>query len=361
MQLMLEQNGAFDWKCPSDSASVPSPSSNSSSSTVASTSSSPSDPSSSSNTTCPDQTAALLNVNLIASTTQIASPLLGHFLDQRGPRAGAGLLTIALWLGLILLTVASTRNTTNSTASSLALDRLLYVGFALLALVTWTGGLMTVQVGLYFNDHTRSRVIFILNALFDAGSVVYLLLWMLVRSTSQSVSLTAWMGMFLGLGVIVMVGSLYFWTVTQKAPTVDKDGEEENSDSFSPVGNGGEEESKDSVTVLNDGEDTSKTSSSGHPSLLGNKSSHESTFETAKEESGQPRMESVGSMEDAAASAAAIAMDGDSEIVAVKGAAQDSLRTDYCLVKERTHKQQLVSRPFLLLCAYFSIHCVATQ
>lgn len=75
MQLLLERSGAFSWKC--DTVQV-----------------------------CPAQTTALLNVQLVAQTTQLLSPLLGLFVDHYGARAAAYCMAGTLWLALSLLTMS---------------------------------------------------------------------------------------------------------------------------------------------------------------------------------------------------------------------------------------------------------------
>ena len=185
MQLLLEENGSFAWKC---------------------------------NTTtvveeevCAQQTATLLNVPLIAQTTGLLSPFLGQFVDHYGPRRAAQGMTACIWTGLAFLTAASTSSSTANSTAAEHLDRLLFVAFCLLAIGTWLGGLLAVQTGLYFTHHTKSRVIGLLNALFDAGSIVYLFLWWIANAAN--VSLTVVAGGFLALSILVHVPALYFWSV----------------------------------------------------------------------------------------------------------------------------------------------------
>jgi hypothetical protein len=87
MQLLLEENGNFSDKCPTDEI-------------------------------CPAQTSSLLNVQLIAQTTQIVSPLLGQMVDHYGAPMCAYLMTGTTLTGLTLLVIAAGCN----------IDNLLYAG-----------------------------------------------------------------------------------------------------------------------------------------------------------------------------------------------------------------------------------------
>ena len=113
---------------------------------------------------CPAQTSSLVQVQFIAQITQVASPLLGEIADRYGAPTVAYLMAMSVWLGLSLLIVSAYQR----------IDGLLYVSFVSTAFGTWTGGLLTVQTGMYFLDRTRSRVIFSLNSMFDAGSITSL-------------------------------------------------------------------------------------------------------------------------------------------------------------------------------------------
>ena len=328
MQLALEENSAFDWKCEANSTATE-------------------DSSSSDAEMCAEQRSALLNINLIAITTQILSPLLGHFVDTCGPRAGIYFLTACLWSGLSLVTFASSRNTHENTA---ALDRLLYVGFCLLALVTWMGGLLTVQVGMYFDGHTRSRAIIVLNTLFDAGAVVYLAV-LSIADAAPDLSLTVWMGLFLGLSICIMSGSLYFWVVTEKAPD---SGDEDKSDFFAV-------DDSTLVATSHDDKPASTTiTSSGHASSV-----------SGQEEEVESEIALMFGLEDASASAdkhSSSPVDSDKvacwpedtgrgDTIAVEGSCQN----EYVLVSNRSTKDQLLSYPFLLLCTFFAIQYTSYQ
>ena len=74
MQLLLENNGAFSWKCTEEEQE--------------------------NDEICPEQTSALLKVPLIALSSQIASPLLGMFTDTYGPKYSVYFMTACIWTGL---------------------------------------------------------------------------------------------------------------------------------------------------------------------------------------------------------------------------------------------------------------------
>jgi hypothetical protein len=122
-------------------------------------------------------------------------------------------------------------------AAACQVDGLLYAAFIMLAFGTWLGGLLTVQTGLYFTGHTCSRVIVVLNALFDSGAVVYLGLWG-IGQISPKASLAKIVGGYLGLGVVLFSVGAYFWTVAD--PKKDEDGiieeEEEKEEEKEPDG-----------------------------------------------------------------------------------------------------------------------------
>ena len=64
-----------------------------------------------------------------------------------------------------------------------------------------------------FQGRTRARVIFIMNSLFDAGSITYLGLWGLAEAFDWS--LTTIVSLYLVLAVFCFGGAAYFWTVAE--------------------------------------------------------------------------------------------------------------------------------------------------
>lgn len=341
MQLMLENNGAFDWKCDDDGE-------NSESNNTASTNTTINDDDDDGNSTvCAAQTAALLNINLIAACTQILSPFLGQFLDVYGPKAGAYYLTACLWSGLSLMTLASARQ---FNMNDVSLDRLLYVGYALLAQVAWMGGLLTVQTGMYFTGHTKSRVIVILNSLFDGGSIMYLGLWVLEEYTR--LSLVAICGCFMALSVLVMCGAMYFWTVTVVSPG-DVVEEEEDVTKID-----------DTVTTtvsslgaqkhIEEENDQSQSGTLGDGMLPVVKDEYDSTWGPSNNEGESATKETCVPVDDACDL-------GNKDNNNNAPTTMPPLATAYIPVSERTPRQQLLSGPYLLLCLFFAIQCTANQ
>jgi len=98
----------------------------------------------------------------------ITSPLWGWLVDHFSPTFVSSMMAICGCTGLSLLLVAIHYQG--------EMDWLLYVAFILIAFHVCIGGILTVKTGYFFQGQTRSRVISVLNALFDAGAVTYLVL-----------------------------------------------------------------------------------------------------------------------------------------------------------------------------------------
>jgi MFS family permease len=321
MQLLLEENGSFSWKCPATSAD--------------SVSSSVTSSGENTSVVCPEQTYALLRINLIATVTQILSPALGQFVDCYGAKRGFFVFTASLWIGLALLTIAASARSLGGdkennnygvvvSTTVVVLDRLLYVAFCFMAMATWMGGLLTVHTGLFFTGHARSRVIFTLNSLFDSGSITYLFLWWLQSSPAFSnhhVSLTVLAAGFLCSAVIISSGALYLWVVT--VPQQD------------------EEIETTTALTHSTGEiaDVSEKagSSTPHPTSPANTMHKDKQQEMIQEVAMQEAEESI--------------------------IQQPSLVSldQYVIVADRTPRQQLLSAPYLLLGTYFAIHTTSNQ
>jgi hypothetical protein len=290
MQLLLEQNGNFSTKCSVEEQE--------------------------SGIICTDQTNALVNVQFYALMSQITSPLLGELVDRFGATFLCYCMTCLNWLGLFFLIAAA----------KYVIDPLVYAAFQFMAFSTWMGGLMTVQTGLVFAGRTRSRVIYVLNALFDAGSITYLGLWAI--GENSYLSLAQIIGSYFAFSVIISGGSCYFWTVAkpvqsdegvkiaEEDPTVPRDlnKSEEGKDN---VGDATVEKSGD-MTGLADLEATETT-----PVRVDN------TDMSVNQEHLIPPT---------------TAMSGD-----------------YVAVSSRTKFKQLTSLPFFLVGTFFVIHMASNQ
>jgi hypothetical protein len=193
MQLLLEENGSFSSKCTAEEQER--------------------------GEICPSQSSALVNVQFYAQVSQVTSPFLGQFVDHYGAAALAYFMTACVWVGLILFLVATK-----------SIDELLYPAYLLLGQATWMGAILSLHAGMMFAGQTRSRVIFALNSLFDAGSITYLGLWGIGEVTGAS--LTQLIGGYLGLSVLLFGAGSYFWTVAE--PVIPADNTEvESTDALS--------------------------------------------------------------------------------------------------------------------------------
>ena len=340
----LEENGAFHWKC---------------------------EPESPPDEVCAAQTSTLLNVQLVASVTEISGPLMGIFLDMYGAPWAAVFMSVCLGLGLLLLTLASAY-------TSVGWDRVLFVANVFLALCTWMGGQLTVQAGLYFDGHTKSRVIFLLNALFDGGCVTYLFVWWIAKGYNLSLAVVA--GGYFVLGVLTCTALLYFWfhAVPESVPEnknendpsgrldddnqsiverdkVDHDDDERSRDASvaSPESTGATAASLDeplptlsSSTVLQAADTFTPTKQSTHPA-----SRSESL--DSEEQRAKVKNRRVNIVEDPLRPCHS----GNDATVDTTRAAVGQAETgqDYILVAHRTTRQQLLSGPYVLLCLFFSV------
>jgi hypothetical protein len=323
MQLLFEDHGFFSWKC--------------------------SDEEDAADEVCPEQTAALLNVNMVGQLTQIASPILGYIADHYGAKVLVNMMALTCWLGLALILVAA----------ETGVDQLLYIAFACLGLTTWMGGMMTVQTGLYFKGKMQSRVIFVLNALFDAGSVTYLGIWGIGEWTGASV--TVLISGYLGLAVFVFGGALYFWSVA--VPDQEETEEEVTLRKYDAA----VESSVAVPTTASDDNDEG----SGKEQL----SATPPELVAAQLESGdEAKFANEAEMKACTAAVSASATENEPDAKAVDFGPSlnedDADTTDnddplgekeYIIIADRRSRQQLTSGQYLLLVVFFAIHVVENQ
>jgi hypothetical protein len=145
MQRLMEAAGAFHSKCDNSETETEDTSS-----------------------VCDAQATTIINVNFIAICTNTLTPFIGQAIDHYGaPKVATVFMAPCALLGSGLLVLAA----------GLQIDFLYYLAFCSLGLATFSGSLLSVQVGLYFTGTMQVRIIMLLNALFDAGSVTYLILW----------------------------------------------------------------------------------------------------------------------------------------------------------------------------------------
>jgi hypothetical protein len=346
MQLMLEDNGSYSWKCTTTTTAT----------TATTTSSSNSSQNENdTSTVCSEQTYALLRINLIATVTQISSPLLGQFVDAYGATSGFVFFSGSLWMGLILLTIASSsvRYSSSFPAADVvvALDRLLYVAFCFLAMATWMGGLLTVHTGLFFTGHARSRVIFTLNACFDAGAIFYLFLWWLsqsqVNANNDAASLTIVAAGFLFSAVIVTSASLYLWIVT----VPQQQGPDEIETSTTAV----DVLTPNALDVVDEAIDAVSEKSA---SMNSDMQLHEMTQASA---AGAKGAEGSNSQQQQPSISWLSSEQQQQHQPPPQNINDTGTGSCYVLVAARTPRLQLQSTPYLLLCAYFAIHTTSNQ
>jgi hypothetical protein len=173
MQRMLEDSGAFSYLCHQEGQEE----------------------------ACPAQSQTIVNLGLMGTTLSIATPFVGAGIDQYGAAAVSYGMSACGMLGSALMVVAAFTNT----------SWLYWIVFCLLGLTTFSGSLLSVQVGLFFLGHTQVRIIMWLNALFDAGSASYLLLWMIQEYTETDFVLVAMI--YFGLAIALFLPACYFWTI----------------------------------------------------------------------------------------------------------------------------------------------------
>ena len=172
MQLMLEEDGAFEDQC-LETEPLP----------------------------CPEQTTKLLNVNFYAQLTMIFSPVAGILVDLYGPCFIITLSTIFLLVGFGGLILAVARD----------IDVLLYISFVFVGMMMQTSHQSMIQVGLLFQGKTQQRVISVMNALFDSGALTYLGLWAI--ENDSGVNLELLIGTYLLAGTCFFGAAMYLWRV----------------------------------------------------------------------------------------------------------------------------------------------------
>eukprot|EP00977_Amphora_coffeiformis_P011968 scaffold2919_cov161-Amphora_coffeaeformis.AAC.5 len=170
---------------------------------------------------CADQNSSLLAVGLLVSITQLVTPFLGYLMDHLGPKHMSYIM--------VALGIMGMATTALAVALEGMMDWLLFVAFALMSISSWIGALQIIQVGCYFEAHTASRIIFVLNTLFDSGVLTYWFLW-LIQDTWGATTLNIWVGYSIVV-VFLYAGMLYFWNVAQKEQDDDTNTRQEDGNS----------------------------------------------------------------------------------------------------------------------------------
>jgi MFS family permease len=193
-QLLFEENGNFSSRC--------------------------SEASQAKNEICPEQKAALLNIPLISQSLAFGlSPAIGWFCDRFGAPSVGYLMSASFVVGLTLIFCAA----------RFLIDALVLPGFILFGIGGLAGSVLTVQSGMIYRNinggKTRSRVIFILNNLFDSGAMTSLLLWYLTQwIPNGKATMANVMGSYLGVALAILIPACFLWGLVK--PVDDNDEKE---------------------------------------------------------------------------------------------------------------------------------------
>lgn len=205
MEVMLVDSGAFSYLCGDDVNA---------------------------NGECSAQSQTIVNVGFLASCCSVFTPFIGFAIDTFGAPTVSYLMAAMALSGTGFMVVAAATET----------SWMYYPSFALLGLATFTGSLMSVQVGLYFKGHTQVRIIMWLNTLFDAGSCSYLFLWMIEENLS--VDFTGVAIIYFILAAVLYIPGAIFWTIALPEGTGEGEDFELTDETKALLVDGGEEESE---------------------------------------------------------------------------------------------------------------------
>jgi hypothetical protein len=321
MQRLLEGSGAFADAC---SSSTPSANANTHND----------------NTVCPEQAQILVNMGFFATTLSIITPLIGSAIDLLGAPVVSYGMSCAAMLGSGLLVVAAITQ----------ISFLYWICFALLGLTTFTGSLLSVQVGLYFQGRTQIRMIMWLNTLFDAGSVSYLFLWMIQEFLGARFVTVAII--YFVLSILLFVPSAYFWTVA--VPEDDDDDEERSASSFL-----GETEPCLRADALPDDQEETMTESVSASLRFYMESKMEYSFlkDIVDSRRGSLSMSIRAADGHPAADYPASVVYGS--IREVKENDAEKNEDDYVVLADRPANEQLLSVPFIMLNLFFAVSMIS--
>ena len=274
----------------------------------------------------------------------LTSPVVGALADHFGSLALMAFLTICGCSAVLFLLLAV----------SVPVDNLLFlfsIGMGLMASAT---SIIMVKTGMVFaddnepqqngevekeglpgeektgshnnkrKDQNQSRVISILNALFDAGSVTYLGLWGMFK---LDLSLSSIVGIYLGLAVFCLGGASIFWYTLGdpvSSPPTSRALTEQSSIEIDADDNPNETPSATKSDLLELPNDTEKVTPSA-----------------PIERTLTPEISTASALSENAKSSPAIAQ---------------SSYSSYVLVSERPPRKQLLSLPFIMLLLFFAVN-----
>jgi len=302
MQLMLEEDGAFESECLTTDE-LP----------------------------CSAQTSKLLNVSLLAQLTLMVSPIFGIWVDAYGPFCMMALSSVFMVTGLGGLALAVAQD----------IDALLYPAFILIGLTMVSSHQNIMQAGILFQGRTQQRVISCMNALFDAGALTYLGLWA-IKSSTKDLSLELLFGAYLIFGVAVFGAALYFWSVV--VPVSEEDTQKE--DPATKVDDPVVVSSTEPMTPfhVSDKSDTHATTGA----LI--KNSNITIKDPPSEDNEKEEIQHENSKGDNPEE------ESDIELTGIKDPTTRNGEEDYVLISERPILQQLLSKQYILLLIFFAFH-----
>ena len=272
---------------------------------------------------CNAQSTTIINVNFIAICTNTLTPLIGQAIDHYGaPKVATFFMAPCALLGTGLLVLA---------AGLQGVDWLYYVAFCLLGLATFSGSLLSVQVGLYFSGTMQVRVIMFLNALFDAGSVTYLILWGL--ESFFGLSFFQVVVVYFILALIQYGGGLYFWNTAVPEDEENVDTNDEARMLLSARKGQFFEQVRESMRDF-------------QAAHMDNADDIRMTLTTYR---------SIGDQSDSKA------VDGYGSVIDEEKAAEFPDDDGYILIADRTPTDQIFSFPFLMMTLFFSINMISTN
>jgi hypothetical protein len=316
MQRMLEASGAFDYLCPTDSK-VP----------------------------CPTMSTTIVQINFVATTTNTLTPFMGQAIDSYGaPKVATYFMSPIAILGAWIVYLTSTHAISES---------YYFLGFSCLGLATFCGSLLSVQVGLYFSGKMQVRVIMFLNALFDAGSVTYLLLWYAMDLFSVGFDVICLA--YLILAIILYGGGVIFWNTAVPESALEDETNGETSNLLEVAG----------TTASLDADEE-------HDLHFHNFKERQKVRESMREYQAA-HMENPDSIRDTMLKyrASTGVSDQLADNIPEYGAAMNAMKDhdedfvpivdeqEYVMIADRSPKDQLLSWPFVMLTLFFSINMIS--
>jgi hypothetical protein len=371
MQLLLESNGNFQSKCSDESWE-----------SLDDDESSEGVEAEPTNQVCPEQTSALLTARTVGVLTVLTAPLWAYISDKYGGQTLTYNLFITMILGLVLLIIAF------EFPGSQWEGFLLYTSFILIGIGGTCGGLLTVVTALLFDapkqeDHqreanddengpadnrnsphnnnysnnqentssgskTQSRVISLMNSLYDAAAMTYLTLWGLVQLTSNIVGILIG---YLCFAVLFLGGYVYFFrrvahaqrnqvqdakeddsNDTSSGNLVKKDEEKDAKEDF-PINNKGRSSAATALTTTD--ESTSRLHNDDENARASN---HTQTLDLTT--TGAPTQDALPNLQD---------LPNDN-------IQPNVVSSPYVTIAKRSFVGQLWSQAFVLLVGFFTIH-----